>query len=423
MAVKINPFNPNSPVNPGMFAGRGNELIRLDSALQQTRAGFPKNFMITGERGIGKTSLLDYIRDVAAGEIADFDDKYLNFLVVQLDIDSNTSQLSLMERIEATLERNLGKTEKARKFLKESWRFLKKLEAGGVRLREDQISSKELLLDDFAYSLAKTVNRITDADVDDMFDSAYDGILLMIDECDKASKDLDLGSFLKLLLERVQRNGCRNFMVGIAGLPNLRDVLYSSHESSLRLFDEMKLDRLDSSEIFSVIDSCLRSSKEINGFETRIDEAAKEFMAKVSEGYPHFIQQVGYCTFDYDDDNFIDKADVAAGSFGEGEAMALIGDRYYRDDYYNKIQKDAYRRVLRIMADSGSDWVKKADIKKKFTGKDSTLDNALQALRKRNIIQTKQGARGVYRLQSNAFALWIRLYTDQSSFVPSDEPF
>ena len=59
--ARINPFRPNSPINPGMFVGRVGELEKLEAALLQTKAGQPTNFMLTGERGIGKTSLLDYL--------------------------------------------------------------------------------------------------------------------------------------------------------------------------------------------------------------------------------------------------------------------------------------------------------------------------------------------------------------------------
>jgi Cdc6-like AAA superfamily ATPase len=61
--AKINPFAPNSPVHSGMFVGRVAELVKLESCLVQTRAGSPSNFMLTGERGIGKSSLLNYIKD------------------------------------------------------------------------------------------------------------------------------------------------------------------------------------------------------------------------------------------------------------------------------------------------------------------------------------------------------------------------
>lgn len=67
------------------------------------------------------------------------------------------------------------------------------------------------------------------------------------------------------------------------------------------------------------------------------------------------------------------------------------------------------------MADKADGWISKAEIKEKFEGKESTLDNAIQALRERHIILSQEGQRGVYRLQHRGFALWIRLYTSDQA--------
>jgi len=105
--------------------------------------------------------------------------------------------------------------------------------------------------------------------------------------------------------------------------------------------------------------------------------------------------------------------DVAEGAFTPNGAIRLIGDRYYRDDFYNKIQKDSYRQVLRIMADRLDSWVAKDEIKQTFKGAESVLNNALKALRDRHIILSKEGVRGVYRLQHKGFAFWIKLQTTE----------
>ena len=98
------------------------------------------------------------------------------------------------------------------------------------------------------------------------------------------------------------------------------------------------------------------------------------------------------------------------GAIGDGGAIELIGNRYYRDNFYNKIQKDSYRQVLRIMAGRLGEWISKTEIRVLFKGRDFILNNAIKALRDRKIILSKEGERGVYRLQHRAFAFWIKLY-------------
>jgi hypothetical protein len=67
-------------------------------------------------------------------------------------------------------------------------------------------------------------------------------------------------------------------------------------------------------------------------------------------------------------------------------------------------------------------WVTKQEIRKKFRGKITTLDNAITALRERKIILSKEGEKGVYRLQHKGFAFWIKMYTTDLSELESTPP-
>jgi hypothetical protein len=410
--MKINPFEPFAPVNPGSFVGRLDELRRLKSSLLQTSAGRPVNFMLTGERGIGKTSLLNYLKFAAEGLIPVEGNKF-SFVVVDTDIDQNTTQLGLISRIQLGLEKALGPHEAGRAFIKKAWSFIQRFEAGGVKLNEGPRGSDELLLDEFAYSLAETANRIcSETEGPTMWNTKADGLLILIDEADNGSKLLQLGSFFKLLSERLQRRSCNRVMFGLAGLPELHKVLHDSHPSSLRIFDELTLDRLADSEVGTVIDLCVEAANKQNVKQTSVAADARDFLVFLSEGYPHFIQQFGYAAFAANEDDVIDRPDVWNGAFGPQGAFEQIGNRYYRNDFYKKIQKESYRKVLRIMAENLEGWVTKQQIKAKFKGTNSVLDNAIKALRDRKIILSKEGETGVYRLQHKGFAVWIKNYTN-----------
>ena len=402
-----------------MFAGRLEEVERLEQALRQTRAGIPTNFLVLGERGIGKSSLL-FILKAAAGRSLDEDRK--SFLVVHTDLDQSITSLGLVRKVEMGLRAALATSEASREFLREAWKFLKNIEASGFSLGGNQDETvTDAAIEEFAYSLADTVNRVCGAgDGPNVFGATYDGVLLLIDEADNAGRELPLGSFLKLMLERVQRRGCNKLMVVLAELPELRTRLTSSHQSSLRLFDEVELSRLEPWEVNFAIDRGLTVAEELNNRPFNITTEARIALINLSEGFPHFLQQFCYSAFQLDDDDEIDADDVMVGAFdGAGAAMNLIGNRYYREDFYEKIRKESYRQVLRIMAEHLDEWVSKDYIRKQFTGVASTLDNAIYALRDRHIIVSKEGQRGVYRLQNKGFAYWIKVYTtpDKGSLI------
>ena len=403
---KINPFNPNSPSGPGMFAGRITEIEATEKLLIQTKANKGHGFLLTGQRGIGKTSLLNLVKYQAEGYI-DVNGQKLNFLVVDIDITKETTQQGLIKKIELALKRKLARTEKARAIFGEIWSFIGRIEAAGVKINTSSNSENELIFEEFCYSLADTLNRVTKATDKSKFDNSYDGLLIMIDEADNACPELDLGTFVKLLFERLQKEGTQHLMVGISGLPNTKKVLTDSHPSSLRIFEELVLDRLEEKDIQYVIKHVLKHSKEINGYETKIADRAEKLLINLSEGFPHFIHQYGFCAFDLSDGKTITEDNVISGAFGNNGAIEKIGDKYYRDDYYNKIKKDSYRQVLIIMSEKLDSWVGRTYIKNRFKGSDSTLNNAIAALRSRGIILDKEGSRGMYRLQDKGFAWWI----------------
>jgi len=407
---KINPFQPNSPVTTAMFAGRYDEIKELELGLFQTQKGHNTNFLITGERGIGKSSLMMVLKYVADGTLKSFDDEKFNFTVINLVISDETDLPTLIKLIERKITRELNKIEKMRSFVKESWEFVKRIKVMDSGISSlDTDSELDILMDDFAYSLAQTSKRIGKLEGSDK----KDGIVFLLDECDKASDNLKIGYFIKLTTELLQQNNCNNIMFTLAGLPDTVERLTSSHESSLRVMNHLKIVELSPPDRKYVIEKGIEKANEINVDKTTISESAKIQISTLSEGYPHFIQQFSYSAFESNNDGEISEEDVLDGAFKKGGAIDAIGSKYYANAYHDQIKSDDYREVLSIMAEKMSSWVKKSEIRESFTGNDSTLKNALQALTTRKIILKNPSKVGEYRLQQRGFALWIKLFGDR----------
>jgi RIO-like serine/threonine protein kinase len=98
------------------------------------------------------------------------------------------------------------------------------------------------------------------------------------------------------------------------------------------------------------------------------------------------------------------------GAFGKNGALEQLGLKYFHELYFEQIGSDEYRGVLRFMSEHGTEWVTKEQIRKAVKLKDTTLNNAINALKKRHIILPKDGRQGVYRLPTTSFAVWIRAY-------------
>ncbi len=401
--AKLNPFTPNNPVHTGMFVGRVSELNATEKALVQTSAGNPTHLLILGERGIGKTSLLNVAQVFSRGEFK-WGEINHNFLTVRVPLDEKLCLADFSINLKKAIERQVYKENPDVAWLNGAWNFLTRFEVAGVAYRKDESNKNDTqIIQEAAYSLVDTVKKLRDP----IFVNKKDGLVILIDEADKASKDLHLGSFLKNLSETLISEGQNYVLFVLTGLPNLRDVLMESHESSLRLFKELNLKPLSKEETTEVVKKGLDEANEKNSQSTTIESDANQAIFGYSEGYPHFVQQIGFSVFETDTDNNITREDVNKGFFMDGGALEQIGARYYRKLFYVDISTEQQRTILKIMSENWNNWIKREEIKKKFTGTEANLDNGLRALRDKNIIIPREGFKGQYRLQWASFAFWI----------------
>ena len=66
MQLKANPFNTGEPVKEfDLFAGRSDELRDMVEALYQVGNSKPKHKLVTGPRGVGKSSFINQIQSLA----------------------------------------------------------------------------------------------------------------------------------------------------------------------------------------------------------------------------------------------------------------------------------------------------------------------------------------------------------------------
>jgi hypothetical protein len=127
-----------------------------------------------------------------------------------------------------------------------------------------------------------------------------------------------------------------------------------------------------------------------------------------SEGYPHFLQEFAYCAFETDDDNEITHDDFMESLFEENGAFDQLGAKYF-DKSYSTPASDDYRKVLDAMSDHDDSWVNRSTLISESGLKAATVDNALRALKLKDIIVQDDSRAGVYRLPTRSFAVWISL--------------
>jgi len=397
--MKYNPFQPNKIVSSGMFVGRIDELKTIEQCLFQAKNGNPHHFLIQGERGIGKSSLLWYVEHVASGVITALDDTPMKFLTVSIDLNGCKTQLDLVRAVGRGLRQSLSKHQTIKDRAAAFYDWVTNWEILGVRLHKDtQEPDPEDLADELVTRIATLMEDLK---------GHREGLFLLIDEADQPDIDAGLGQFAKLFTERLTRSRADTVLVGMAGLPSLIAKLRASHESSPRIFQTLLLEPLEIEERKRVVEAGLKEAAKKNDSKTDITPSALKLIADLSEGYPHFVQQFAHSAFDRDTDDNITDEDVLSGAYGENGAISQLGHKYFDEMYYGKVGSNDYRKVLDEMAEHSDEWVQKSELVKAVDIKASTLANAIKALKARKIILADEGRQGFYRLPTKSFAAWI----------------
>src|SRR5260370_16231571 len=97
--LRYNPFCPGGLVPPGVFTGRVEELRALERMLFHTKHGNPQHFLLHGERGIGKSSLL-YVHNMAAsGRIQGWENQKFNFLTITIVLEPSDTYVTIVRKL------------------------------------------------------------------------------------------------------------------------------------------------------------------------------------------------------------------------------------------------------------------------------------------------------------------------------------
>jgi|TARA_Y100000310_G_scaffold31186_1_gene29605 Cdc6-like AAA superfamily ATPase len=409
--MKFNPFRPNSIAPPDLFHGRDEEMVFIEKSLFQTKNGNPQHFLIEGERGLGKSSLFLKVAEQAVGTTLLINDEKANFIVINVELDSSQSFVDILKTIAADFKRALSEKEKIKTLAADVWNFLSKWEILGVRYHklDDSLIQPYDILNELVLNFERLLKQAK---------GHIDGVLVLLDEADRPDEKASLGELVKLLTEKLSKRESNQVVVGMTGQPGLIAKLKTSHESSSRIFTIFALKPLTTTENKAVIQSGLAIANRINKEQTTIDPDAMELISQLSEGYPHFLQEFAFKAFEIDTDNNICSEDVKEAAFGNIGALHQLGHKYFNDLYFTQIGSDDYRRVLQAMSRFSDEWVNRTMIKSEISIKDTILNNALQALKTRNIIIPNPGQQGEFRLPTKSFAAWIKAF-----YMLDEEPF
>ena len=290
-------FTSDAIKDPNRFVGRTELIRRCVQGLNS-----PVSLLaIYGKRGVGKSSLLRQIQQLALGDYTlvkqaglthEIPKKPRTFLTIYYSCDSLiTSGESLLGRLCNDQDAEDGLLRLVPDDGKELTEFTRTKEvSGGADLKLVNWGVKGIEASKYARvipnDVAQTFRNYVSAIISHQVRKRMgrDGLLILLDEFDVIQDKHGLGSVIKSLTSA-------NVKFGICGIGQDLNDLVADHASVERLLEQgaIHVRPMETPEAKQIIN---RAEELFQGAIT-FDEAVKDKICEVAQGYPYFVQMLG----------------------------------------------------------------------------------------------------------------------------------
>lgn len=338
-----NPYTPNAGAQPPAILGRDDQLQTFALLLARMAAGrTEQSVIITGLRGVGKTVLLGSFRQEALAR---------NWVVVENEVSKHVDEDFRRDMVSDFRTALFELSPKARwgDRLKRAASVLK-----SFSLQVDPSGSLTVGVDAAAIE-GQADSGILLRDLSDLFVAVGEaareerrGVVLLYDEVQFLTQH-QLEALIAALHKTVQR-GLPVTMVG-AGLPQIAELAGDAKSYAERLFKFPRIGGLGSQDARRAL------AEPATGEGAVFSPDALDRAVEVTEGYPYFIQELGYAVWGVAEGPTVTAADVEA-------ALPLYESKL--DSSFFRVRLDRatelQRVYLRAMAELGPAPQKAADV-------------------------------------------------------------
>jgi hypothetical protein len=386
ISTKESPFTPGRPVPIEYFVARFKEVQRLERAIKQTVSGRNENVFITGQRGIGKSSLAGFVRYLAEREY--------NLIGSHCFLSGVRTLEDMMGVIFQRLLQDCSDKSLFEKFKESFGDYIKGLTLFGLGVEFTKDKDK---LQTLVYNFLPVMRRI----YEQIKPNGKKGLILILDDMNGITDIPQFSQFLKSFVDELATSGkaLPIFMV-LVGLPERRDELIKHQPSVARIFDIVDLPPMIEKECEEFF-GAMFNKQGIN-----VDAKALSLMVKMSGGFPMLMHEVGDAIFWQDTDNYIDEEDALEGIT---EAARVVGKKYIAPQVSKLLRNKVYASILHVIQKRTplGGMFNRQEILQELPPKEQmNLDNFLQRIRDLGIVGSEE-ARGEYKFVNPLHQLYM----------------
>jgi hypothetical protein len=388
MIVDDSPFTPGLPVPTELFVGRDAEITRLSEHVVAAAQGRLRVAFLSGERGIGKSSLAAYVKSYA--------EQAHNMVGAHVLLGGANTVDEMVRRIfEAILHESRDKKwyDGIKHFFGQT---VKQADLFGLKISfsPDQ-TQLTTLTRNFAQALQELTRKLAT-------DKRAVGFTLVLDNINGLAESQEFADWLKSLIDDIAINRQMPLCLLLVGIDERRESLIELNPSLARSFDLFRIQPWSDKEAAKFFIETYASVG------VKVNDQALGIMLKYAGGLPAVAHEIGDAALRVDVDKTIDLRDAAAGVTA---AAGIIGQKHIRQQVVDAIRSKKYKSILQKLANKHVTELKfeRADLKSMLTQDEaSSLDNFLQRMKELGVIVVDDDeGPGSYKFASYILAIYL----------------
>jgi hypothetical protein len=376
------PFYPDQPVPLELFIGRKKEIKRIqDRSINQVAMGKSQAVFLTGDYGIGKSSLAGYLKEYA--------EKEKQFIGIHVMLGGARTLEEIAERTLKAILQQQSETN-SEKVYKIFSKYIKQVSLfGAVDINLEAIKKDSLNISNGYLPFLKGLIK--------KFESK--GIMLILDEINGIAKNEDFAYFIKTIIDENALTYKIPLFLMLCGVEDRRIEMIKNHQPIDRIFDVIEINKMSDKEVEKFF------YKAFTSVNLEINEKAIKNLVSYSSGLPKFMHVLGNETFWIDTDNYIDIKDVMSGMINSAEE---IGKKYIDPKTYSVFKSKDYKKIMNKLGNMDIKFKKKEIEKHLSDSEKKKFNNFLQYMKKQGLIKSGE-KRGQYIFVNSLTHIYIIL--------------
>lgn len=393
MIAESSPFAPGSAVPVERFVGRRGEIERLRSLVRAARDGRARVGFVSGERGIGKSSVADFVR-----WLAERHDEVVGCHVY----------LGGVQDLEGMLQRVFDRLLKDS--IQRPWHQQMR-ESLGERVRSVGLfgATLELRLDsddlrvierNFAHSIREFLKKT----------GKNKTLFLILDDINGLAGSVQFANWFKSTVDEIATSRHQTRLcVLMVGLDERRRQMIDGQPSLARVFDPVEIAPWSVEEVEEFYRGSFRSSG------AEVSPGDLDLLVGFTGGLPVLAHEIGDAVWRVAQAPAITQNDILRGML---LAAVTVGSKYLGPQMLAATRGARYRSILETIAQHLDVRFTRTEIIRHLADDNRpVLDDFLRRMKQLGVLETIPGTRGEYQFPSRLAWLYFRMSAKSAPLV------